>query len=67
MLREGHLEATPHMFSFLKSHSKSRLIFDLQEPDFGGSPFVEYDWTDFYAGAHIASKPLRKGAMLHCK
>ena len=69
MLREGHLEATPHMFSFLKSHSKSRLIFDLQEPDFGGSPFVECDWTDFYAGAveaiqHTASKPLTKGAML---
>ena len=25
---KGHLEAALHMFSFLKSHSNSRLIFD---------------------------------------
>jgi hypothetical protein len=43
MPREGHLEATLHMFSFLKSKSKSRLIFDPIEPDVGKSDFVECD------------------------
>jgi hypothetical protein len=57
------------VFSFLKSHSNSRLIFDPQEPEMGGSQFVECDWSDFYAGAveaipPNAPKPLGKGATL---
>ena len=69
MPREGHLEATLHVFSFLKSHSNSWLIFDPQEPEMGGSQFIECDWSDFYAGAveampPNAPKPLGKGATL---
>ncbi len=66
---EEHLETTLHMFSFLKSKSNSRLIFDPMEPDVGKSDFVECDWHEFYAGATKAiplnaPKPLGKGVTL---
>ena len=69
MPREGHLEATLHVFSFLKSKSNSRLILDPMEPDVGKSDFVECDWREFYAGATEAvppnaPKPLGKGVTL---
>ena len=69
MLREGHLETTLHVFSFLKLKSNSRLIFDLMEPDVGKSDFMECDWCEFYAGATQAippnaPKPLCKGVTL---
>ena len=40
MLREGHLETSLHVFSFLKSRSNLRLIFDPMEPDVGKSDFM---------------------------
>ncbi len=63
---EGHLEAALHVFSYLKSKSNSRLIFDSMEPNVGDSNFVECDWSEFYLGASEAllpdaPKPLRKG------
>eukprot|EP00804_Cyclotella_cryptica_P016148 CCRYP_004244-RA/>CCRYP_004244-RA protein AED:0.29 eAED:0.30 QI:0/-1/0/1/-1/1/1/0/331 len=69
MLREGHLEAALHVFSYLKSKSNSRLIFDPKEPDVGQSDFVECDWSDFYLGTEEvlppnALTPLGKGVML---
>jgi hypothetical protein len=70
MPREGHLEAALHVFSYLKSKSNSRLIFDPMEPNMGNSNFVECDWSDIYLmGASEAlppeaPKPLRKGVML---
>eukprot|EP00804_Cyclotella_cryptica_P024391 CCRYP_018575-RA/>CCRYP_018575-RA protein AED:0.15 eAED:0.15 QI:0/0/0/1/0/0/4/0/667 len=69
MPREGHLEAALHVFSYLKSKSNSRLIFDPMEPDVGGSNFVECDWSNFYPGASEAlppnaPKPLGKGVTL---
>ncbi len=69
MSREGHLEAALHVFSYLKSKSISRLIFDPMEPDVGDSGFVECDWSDFYPGASEtlppnAPKPLGKGVTL---
>jgi hypothetical protein len=33
MLREEHLEVALHVFSYLKSKSNSRLIFDPKEPN----------------------------------
>ena len=57
MPREGHLEAALHVFSYLKSKSNSRLIFDPMEPDVGDSGFVECDWSDFYPGASEALPP----------
>eukprot|EP00804_Cyclotella_cryptica_P021205 CCRYP_001503-RD/>CCRYP_001503-RD protein AED:0.33 eAED:0.33 QI:0/-1/0/1/-1/1/1/0/233 len=69
MPREGHLEATLHVFSYLKSRSNSRLIFDPKEPNVGESDFVECDWSDFYPGTEEAlppnaPKPLGKGVTL---
>jgi hypothetical protein len=69
MPREGHLEAALHVFSYLKSKSNSRLIFDPMEPEVGDSNFVECDWSDFYPGASEAlppnaPKPLGKGVTL---
>ena len=57
MPREGHLEATLHVLSFLKSKSNSRLILDPMEPDVGKSGFVECDWHEFYAGSTKAIPP----------
>eukprot|EP00804_Cyclotella_cryptica_P022291 CCRYP_018117-RA/>CCRYP_018117-RA protein AED:0.37 eAED:0.39 QI:0/0/0/1/0/0/2/0/232 len=57
MPREGHLEAALHVFSYLKSKSNSRLIFDPKEPDVGKSDFVECDWSDFYPGMEEALPP----------
>ena len=50
MPREGQLEAALCVFSYLKSRSNSKLIFDPIEPDVGDSNFVECDWFDFYPG-----------------
>ena len=66
MMREGHLETTLHVFSFLKSKSNSRLIFDPMEPNVDKSNFMECDWREFYAWATKAippnaPKPLGKG------
>eukprot|EP00804_Cyclotella_cryptica_P031314 CCRYP_011111-RB/>CCRYP_011111-RB protein AED:0.34 eAED:0.34 QI:0/0/0/1/0.5/0.33/3/0/356 len=57
MLCEGHLKAALHVFSYLKSKSNSRLIFDPMEPEVGGSNFVECDWSNFYPGASEALPP----------
>ncbi len=66
---EGHFEAALHVFSYLKSNSNSRLIFDPMEPKVGDSNFVECDWSDFYPGVSEAlppnaPKPLGKGVTL---
>eukprot|EP00804_Cyclotella_cryptica_P024176 CCRYP_019501-RA/>CCRYP_019501-RA protein AED:0.33 eAED:0.33 QI:101/0/0/1/1/1/3/0/296 len=58
-----------HVFSYLKSRSNSRLIFDPKEPNVGESDFVECDWSDFYPGAEEAlppnaPNPLGKGVTL---
>jgi hypothetical protein len=49
--REGHLEATYHIFAFLKSHPKLKVVFDpahvpLDESAF--SPVPTSAWKDFY-------------------
>jgi hypothetical protein len=69
MPREGHLEVLLHIFSYLKSHSNSRLIFDPLEPKVNKDDFVTCDWRDFYPGAEErippdAPPPLGKGVVL---
>jgi hypothetical protein len=46
-LREGYLEAALHVFSYLKSKSHSRLIFDPMEPDVGDSNFEDVTGPTF--------------------
>jgi len=49
--REGHLEAIYHIFSYLKGHENSRLVFDSAYPDIDNRRFKEVDWSDFYPDA----------------
>jgi hypothetical protein len=44
--RQGHLAAILHVYAYLKSHDRSRLVLD---PGYLPEITVpEYDWTDFY-------------------
>jgi len=49
--REGHLEAVYHIFSYLKGHENSRLVFDPAYPDIDERRFLPADWSDFYPDA----------------
>jgi len=46
--REGHLEAIYHIFSYLKNHKNSRLVFDPAYPKIDNRRFHIGDWSDFY-------------------
>ena len=44
--RTGHLDAVMHMYAFLNSHTRSKLVFD---PSYvNHRPIEKPDWTDFY-------------------
>ena len=46
--RVGHLDAVTHLFSYLKHHDRSRIVFD---PSYIEHPEVPTpDWSDFYKG-----------------
>lgn len=50
--REGHLEAVYHIFSYLKHHLNSTLVFDDFHPELNELAFVSPDdWLDFYPDA----------------
>jgi hypothetical protein len=54
--RQGHLDAVFHMFSYLKSHDRSRLVFDDSYVQF--TDYVESDdWKDFYGDVKEAIPP----------
>lgn len=46
--RQGHLEAIYHVYSYLKRHERSTMIFDDAMLTFNDNDFSTYDWTDFY-------------------
>lgn len=69
MPREGHLEAVLHVFAYLNSHDRSKIIFD--------PSYVEHtrtskpDWSDFYRDAKEiippdCPKPLGKPVQITC-
>ena len=69
MPREGHLEAVIHMFSYLSSHDRSKVVFD--------PTYVQHerqqrpDWSDFYRDAQPmvppdCPKPLGKVVQITC-
>jgi hypothetical protein len=45
---EGHLSAILHIFAYLKSHNRSRLVFDDSYADIGNHFIDGKDLTDFY-------------------
>ena len=57
MPREGHLEQVLHIFGYLKSHKKMRILFDPAYPQINENWFKRYDWHDFYRDAKEAIPP----------
>ena len=55
--RIGHLEQLFHIFAYLKSHSKSTIVFDDNLPEVDESRFVLCDWQDFYGDIKEAVPP----------
>lgn len=56
--RVGHMEAIYHIFSYLKNHENSTLVFDSSEPDFDPNVFVpDQDWHGFYLDAKDVCPP----------
>jgi hypothetical protein len=53
----GHLEQVFHIFSYLKHHLNSHIVFDPNYVDWDKTSFVEYDWKEFYHDAHEPIPP----------
>ena len=50
--RERHLEEVLHMFSYLKSHANSEIVFDPSQVEFDKALFPKKDWVySIYAQA----------------
>jgi hypothetical protein len=49
--RIGHLEMALHIFSYLKGHDRSKLVFDPEELVMTIPPSKNHDWSDFYPNA----------------
>ena len=70
--REGHLEAAYHMFDYLKSKDKVKMVFDYRPPEIDESAFKHNcDWEPFYGNVEeeIPLKmptPLGYGVWIHC-
>ena len=63
--RQGHLEQVLHIFGYLKSHKKLRIMFDSGKPQISSRRFKKYDWQEFYREAkedipHNMPEPLGK-------
>ena len=46
--RQGHLEAVYDIYSYLKSHERSTMVFDDALVTNSQADFPTFDWTDFY-------------------
>jgi len=57
MPREGHLIAAYHVFSYIKRHHNSRLIFDPSYPGIDMSMFMSHYWKVFYGDVQEAIPP----------
>ena len=57
MPREGHLIAAYHVFSYIKRHHNSRLVFDPSYPEIDMSVFTSHDWKEFYGDVQEAIPP----------
>ena len=44
--RMGHLEQLYHIFSYLKKHHNTEMVFDPSEPTIDEELFVKQDWTN---------------------
>jgi hypothetical protein len=67
--RVGHLEAVMHMFAYLNSHERSKVVFD--PAYFNHKQVSPPDWTEFYKDAkepipHDQPEPLGKPMQMTC-
>ena len=46
--RHGHLQQVFNIFSYLKQHHNSRIVFDPSYPHIDDKIFPKYDWSSFY-------------------
>ena len=53
--RIGHMEQVLHMFSYLKHHLQSNIVFDPNGINWDETQFQKYNWTQFY---HDAREPI---------
>jgi hypothetical protein len=49
--RLGHLEQALHIFSYLKCHATSHLVFDPNYVSKENASFQDHDWREFYHDA----------------
>jgi hypothetical protein len=49
--RIGHLEQVLHIFSYLKHHTNSHMVFNPNYISWDQASFTEYDWKEFYLDA----------------
>lgn len=49
--RIGHLNELFHLFGYLKSHDRSRIVMDASRPQVDERRFIKQDWTEFYRDA----------------
>ena len=56
--RLGHLAAVLHLYAYIKSHNRSKLVFDPTKADH--DPHPKHDWADFYKSSEVipADRPL---------
>jgi hypothetical protein len=57
--RVGHMNEVLHIFSYLKCHENSKLVFDPYPQGWDESKFQRFDWTDFYRNVQEALPPNR--------
>ena len=52
--RQGHLEQAIHIFGYIKSHNKFRLMFDSDDTHISDKRFKSFDRFDFYKDSEEA-------------
>ena len=52
--RQGHLEKVIHIFGYIKSHNKIRLMFDSDDTHISDKMFKSFNRFDFYKDAEEA-------------
>jgi hypothetical protein len=52
--RQGHLDATYHLYTHIKKKHNSRMVFDPTYPKIDVSSFLECNWKDFYGNVKEA-------------
>jgi len=57
--RVGHMNEVLHIFSYLKCHENSKLVFDPYPQGWDENKFQRFDWADFYRDVKEALPPNR--------